>query len=212
MKNPAVAAILTWLVPGLGHWYQGRRAKAVLFFLCVLGTFAFGLYLGDGRVVYASWRPQDRRLPYVCQLGVGLPSLPALVQAQRFADEELQLAVAQRAQRGERLWSDWFEAPPFVFDRGLYDDGSAPQIRVRLEMQRRILNTWNSDQVHGALMDDDKSDELDLLHEHLHRYFELGTLLTMVAGLLNFLVIFDAYAGPLVAYDDRVRSQPTVGT
>ena len=41
-----------------------------------------------------------------------------------------------------------------------------------------------------------KPDELDLLHKHLHRYFELGTVYTIIAGLLNVLAIYDAWGGP----------------
>ena len=29
LKNRYLAGLLAWMVPGLGHWYQGRRAKAV---------------------------------------------------------------------------------------------------------------------------------------------------------------------------------------
>ncbi|MGH7135791.1 MAG: DUF6677 family protein [Pirellulales bacterium] len=83
LKDPAFAAFLAWLMPGLGHWYQGRRHKAVIFFVCIFGTFVYGLYLGEGRVVYASWRDDDRRLSYFAQVGVGLPALPALIQARR---------------------------------------------------------------------------------------------------------------------------------
>ncbi|HEV3023485.1 MAG TPA: DUF6677 family protein, partial [Pirellulales bacterium] len=55
LKDPIVAAVLAWLVPGLGHLYQGRMFKGVLFMVCLLGTFFFGLYLSNGRAVYASW-------------------------------------------------------------------------------------------------------------------------------------------------------------
>jgi len=89
LKDPAMAALLAWLLPGLGHYYQGRTAKAFLFFVCIMGTFIYGVYLGGsrelgwGRAVYASWRPGNRRLPYLCQIGIGLPAMPALVQALR---------------------------------------------------------------------------------------------------------------------------------
>src|SRR3990172_5622335 len=92
LKDPRLAAFLAWLLPGLGHVYQGRTAKGVLFFVCIIGTFLYGLYLGGsselgwGRVVYASWREGDKRLPYLCQLGMGLPALPAMVQASRVRD------------------------------------------------------------------------------------------------------------------------------
>ena len=42
LKEPWIAALLAWLVPGLGHLYQGRTGKGLLFFICVMGTFVFG--------------------------------------------------------------------------------------------------------------------------------------------------------------------------
>ena len=155
LKDPVLAAFLAWLVPGLGHLYQGRTAKGILFFVCIMSTFAYGVYLGGskdlgwGRAVYASWRPGDRRLPYLCQVWMGLPALPALVQASRV--------------RGGKtpLWGG-FMAPPGL-DR-------APGEALPM---------------------------LDLLHKRLNRFFELATVYTMVAGLLNVLAIFDAWGGPV---------------
>lgn len=34
--NPVLATVLAWLVPGLGHFYLGRRGRALLFFLLVV--------------------------------------------------------------------------------------------------------------------------------------------------------------------------------
>ena len=83
LKRPGFAALLAWLWPGAGHLYQGRTAKGVLYMVCILGTYFYGLVIGQGHVVYASWTPEDRRLPYLCQVGVGLPALPALLQTRR---------------------------------------------------------------------------------------------------------------------------------
>ena len=100
LKDPALAAFLAWLIPGLGHLYQRRIGKAVLFFVCIFGTFAYGCYLGGsrelgwGRVVYFSWAPGARRWAYICQAGIGLPALPALLN------------------RGEKPWFHGFMAPP----------------------------------------------------------------------------------------------------
>jgi TM2 domain-containing membrane protein YozV len=149
LKDPLLAAFLAWLIPGAGHFYQGRTAKGVLYAVCILGTFFYGLlFLGDGRVVYAAWKPDAFRFPYLCQIGVGLPALPALVQAQR-----------ARSGKGKLFGSD-FMAPP------------APR---------------PNEQSPG---------ELDQWHYELHRFFELGTVYTMIAGLLNFLAIYDAWRGP----------------
>ena len=115
LKDPGLAAFLAWLVPGLGHWYQGRRAKAALYFICIMGLFAYGLYLsssnekclegdgtiGYGRAVYFSWRAGDLRLAYLCQVGVGLPALPALVQANRMSNHR-------------KVWWGGFMAPPLL--------------------------------------------------------------------------------------------------
>jgi hypothetical protein len=104
LKDPALAALLAWLIPGLGHLYQGRTAKGILFFICLMGTFTYGCYLGGSsekgwaRVVYVAWRDDDMRLAYLCQAGIGLPALPALIQA-------------NRARNGNEPWSG-FMAPP----------------------------------------------------------------------------------------------------
>ncbi len=159
LKDPALSAFLAWLVPGLGHFYQGRTGKAVLFLVCILGTFVFGVYLGGdgevgwGRVVYASWRENDKRLPYLCQIGVGLPAMPALVQASRLKNRKSPLL-------------NGFMAPP-----RLKDDPNEQRNRYTL----------------------------DELNKKLGAYFELGTVYTMIAGLLNVLAIYDAWGGPVFA-------------
>lgn len=154
LKNPGWAAFLAWLLPGAGHLYQGRTAKGLIFLICILGTFLYGLYLGQGRVVfvYGPWRPEMFRWPFLCQLGAGLPALPAVVQA-KLPDT--------------LLFGGWYMPP---------------------------LNQF----------------ELDQLHKELHRYFELGTVFTMIAGLLNILAIYDAYGGPAyVGLQRRDETPPT---
>jgi hypothetical protein len=47
---------------------------------------------------------------------------------------------------------------------------------------------------------------LDTLHKRLHRYFDLGSIYTMIAGLLNILVIYDAFGGP-VWTEDQARGE-----
>jgi hypothetical protein len=54
-------------------------------------------------------------------------------------------------------------------------------------------------------------DQLDTLHEKLHRYFELGTVYTMVAGLLNVLAIYDAWGGPVSSAPERKKDDQPSG-
>jgi len=141
LRDPALAGFLAWIVPGLGHLYQRRTAKGILFMTSILGTFLFGLLIGDGRVVYAQWDDLKGgggyRWQYFCQLPAGLPALPALVQSAR----------------GQARFGQWYAAPT-----------------------DEELNQWQ--------------------YELNHR-LELGTVYTMIAGLLNILAIYDACCGPV---------------
>jgi len=180
LKDPVLAALLAWLIPGLGHWYQGRRAKAVLYFVCIMGLFSYGLYLGGssetciqsqgtigyGRAVYFSWRQGDRRWPYLCQIGMGLPALPALIQANRMSNHQ-------------KVWWGGFMAPPRYPQAR--DDGREDPNR-------------------------DQPTPHDL-HRRLHRYFELAGFFTMVAGLLNVLAIYDAWAGPVAPVPSKKKNE-----
>lgn len=154
LKNWALAALLAWLVPGAGHYYQGRLFKAALFFVLIMGTFAVGVCLGGsdrtgwGRVVYIEWKkPSNRLFYYVCQSGAGVVAMPALVQSYL------------QDKQGRSIGN--YMAPPI-------DD-----------------------------------DQLNDLHFELGRYFELGTVYTMIAGLLNILAIYDAAAGPVIIIDEK---------
>ena len=42
-RSAAIAMILAWLVPGLGHFYLGRRRTAIAFAVIVALTFLAGL-------------------------------------------------------------------------------------------------------------------------------------------------------------------------
>jgi hypothetical protein len=86
LRNPLKAAFLAWLVPGLGHFYQGRTGKGILYAVCILGLYAMGMVMGEGKVVYWRWvnplnNPEKFCLYYLGQFFVGLPALPALIHA-----------------------------------------------------------------------------------------------------------------------------------
>ena len=86
LKHRGLAALLAWLVPGLGHLYQGRRGKAVLYFVCIMGLYLAGMVMGEWRIVYWRWvnpfqNAEDFRLWFPAQFWVGIVGFPALVQA-----------------------------------------------------------------------------------------------------------------------------------
>ncbi|MBL8829544.1 MAG: hypothetical protein JNM18_21375 [Planctomycetaceae bacterium] len=194
LRDPFVAVILAWLIPGLGHWYQGRRAKAVIFFVCIMSSFYYGLYLGEGRVVYASWNSSDRRLPLLCQAFVGIPTVPAFVQARRFGfyNDEYSLRNRTMLAYKSRLGIT-------LRDNEVPSDHSPELTRSLDRLARNEGSFWSWFMVPPVVKQGDGGDtpdELDLLHKNLNRYFELGTVYTMIAGLLNVLVIYDAWGGP----------------
>ena len=85
-RNVFVAFVLAVLVPGLGHLYQGRTVKGLIYLFGILGLFLWGVKLGDGVVVYnLPEKGVSRRvtLHYAAQLCVGAVSYPALWQQQR---------------------------------------------------------------------------------------------------------------------------------
>jgi hypothetical protein len=59
-----VPCVLTWILPGAGHFYLGKRRRAGVFFLVVLTTFLLGI-LNEGRAYLL-----DRQDPlsYFCTL------------------------------------------------------------------------------------------------------------------------------------------------
>src|SRR5262245_28045145 len=51
-ETSVVAAILSYLIPGLGQIYQGRFGKGFLFMVSLLGMFFLGQYMGNWQNVY----------------------------------------------------------------------------------------------------------------------------------------------------------------
>lgn len=185
LKNRGLAALLAWLVPGLGHFYQGRNVKGAIFMLCVGSLLVFGIYVGQGRgesmaqVVHASTAPfgtpagapsrgvfrtlvqvGGSHWKFICQSGVGSVALPALVQR-------------DRALKGRPpLLGGLFSPPDMEGDGHVSSDSLGNTVRHPNELAK-----WNYDAGFA---------------------FEVGTMYTVIAGLLNILVIYDAACGPLV--------------
>lgn len=85
-KNPVVAGVLAYLIPGAGHLYQGRILKGVIYSVSILGLFLWGQKLGEGMVINnvpnrnGPLALRKVSLSFAAQLGAGAPALPALIQ------------------------------------------------------------------------------------------------------------------------------------
>jgi len=159
LRNRPLAAFLAWLVPGAGHFYQGRRGKAAIYFTSIMLTWIIGFAIGGYHVVYASWQPGDKRWHFIFQAGMGALAMPALVQANHmgdFTDPRTGWTLADY----KPSWGG-FMAPPH---RPVFDEAT---------------------------------DEVSAWYARYGAGYEMGTWFTMIAGLLNILVIYDAFSGPL---------------
>ncbi len=90
LKNPIIAGVLAFLIPGAGHLYQGRNFKAAVYFFCILGLFFSGMAMADWKAVQPPIKPKSTKiamLKYSAQLAVGLPSMYGLVQRERYYSE-----------------------------------------------------------------------------------------------------------------------------
>lgn len=87
LKNPVIAGVLAFLIPGAGHLYQGRKFKALVYFVCILGLFYSGMAMADWKAVQPPPKPRPSKiavLKYAAQLAVGLPSMYGIVQRERY--------------------------------------------------------------------------------------------------------------------------------
>ena len=171
LKNRSLAAFLAWLIPGAGHFYQGRNTKGALYLVCIMSAWILGFALGEGRVVYASLEPGDRRWHFFLQAGVGAAAIPAMIQGNHM-----------------RKHTDFGRTRP---DYEPYWGGfMAPPIRPVIESEADEVSAWYARRGAG---------------------YEMGTWYTVIAGLLNILVIYDAYGGPLAIPISGKRKDPPPG-
>ena len=268
MKNPLVAGVLAFLIPGAGHWYQGRRFKATIFSGCILTMFVWGLILGHGQPVYSQLVLRGREesaqfekvtpqlkfsIGYSVQFLVGLPAVPSLIQEARFRSEDAQINFLSEelesefsgvlysgddgGSKAEELISGQLSIRP-VNDQGsrvvngtlTYEkkDGSTGELQIGggITIGRKVFGSPQCDIECSIVQPDGSftgqhirgsvdrsfmnwfqaprdSHELDRLHGNLNRRFDIASVFTWIAGLLNLLAIWDAAEGPAYGYGDE---------
>lgn len=274
LKNPAFAAVLAFLIPGAGHFYQGRTFKGAIYCFCILSTFFCGMALGDWKTVYYQSQPGKRNLGYFAQVGVGLPALPALIQNSRY---NKQISPTNLAQND--LDANYFQSQPYQMDLPLeaHFEGSlldrteagknvSGQLEgtIRLETvagefgpevkgsfkgslngkpieplelsdpvgiglalggdQKRDLECAVVREINGRRTDTGHIEgtiprpflnwfemplndrELNDINKTLGKRYEFAVVFTWIAGLLNLLVIWDAFEGPAYGRGDEEDS------
>lgn len=279
LKNPLIAAVLALLMPGAGHWYQGRRFKATIYSVGILTLFFWGMILGNWQPVYSQlvssagsassdlhdaeelgsdynlhlgqtvdWPPRmNFSFGYAAQFMVGLPAMPALVQEMRFRSDRHDAKVLDAPVSGPfhgmlienglsshvsgdisvepirpegsrtvkgvlkvvgadggskeyplsgtiRLGRAVFGSPDRLIECSIENSSSYSANGIKGFVSRPFIN-WYQAPRDGF--------ELDRLHGNLSRKFDIATVFTWIAGLLNLLAIWDAAGGPAYGYGDE---------
>lgn len=163
------AAFLSYLVPGLGQIYQGRVAKGLLFLVCIYTLFFYGQYLDSGMATVNG-------KPYRVTSNVYLPDTMEKNNPWKL-DWRLAVNLYNRPQFAGQFWVG-IAAWPAVWQYLTYDEHKD---------EDALLGTYQRTPPEAALN--------QLINEDDKRW-DLGWVFTVIAGVLNIMVIYDALAGP----------------
>ena len=183
-KLDPLAAFLTYLLPGLGQIVQGRVGKGILYFVCLYGLFFYGLAMGNWKNVWLG--------DYSGQTDVQLAGrkLPGV-----FKDLSYRREFAGQFWIGIAAWPALLqyqttEPIPKSDDPG--KDSWQPKPSA----------------IFGSYMQVPPETELNRLQRDGDKRWDLGWVFTVIAGVLNILVIYDALAGPVVKEEDEPKPTP----
>jgi hypothetical protein len=172
-----LAGFLSYLVPGLGQIVQGRASKGLMFLVCLYGLFFYGMYLDDWKNVY-------------------IPDLPAHNPGSRLP--AFAVNIYNRPQFAGQFWIG-IAAWPAIWQYNHLPVPSAEQSwfwhqfdRVPPERREDAPPDWKGKSLNELQTEGDKT-------------WDLGWVFTVVAGVLNVLVIYDAAAGPAFGPREQAR-------
>jgi hypothetical protein len=173
-ENGPLAALLSYLVPGLGQIYQGRVGKGVLFFVCVYALFFYGMYLGSWKNVFILDEATDSS-------GL-LSSLP-------FGKNSAIRRILERPHFGGQFFIG-VAAWPAIYQAWAYNPRQ------------------NDDPPLKGFMRMPPEEELQKLQRDGDKTWDLAWVYTVIAGVLNVMVIYDAFAGPAFVIRPGRKEEP----
>jgi hypothetical protein len=206
------AGILSYLVPGLGQIYQRRYAKGILFFVCIYVLFFYGMYIGSGSVtingrkytvnsnVYLPRDPSPNsglggnlvtRWPFLGQFWVGAAAWPAIFQYANF-DPQVQHEL-------ENAQDDAGKAVREAEEKEA--TGAEGAAEARKEANEKLAEAARLERkaglpLIGSFQREPSPASINAVHNAGDKRLELAWVFTVIAGVLNILVIYDAVVGP----------------
>jgi len=177
-----IPGLLSFLIPGLGQIYQGRVGKGLLFLVCIYALFFYGMYLGCDTA-----RAGSPPVPYTVSGNVYLPQM----HGNNAPLQNLPNLLNDLYNRPQYIGQFWVGvvAWPALWQYFTYDDKQPEPTSFIGRFER--VPPHDKDNIDVALnainTEGKKSDD---------KLPELGWVYTVIAGVLNIMVIYDAVAGP----------------
>lgn len=163
------AGFLSYLIPGLGQISQGRIGKGMVFMVCLLGMFFTGQAMGDWKNVY---------LPDVAKG----PNDPNPWHNNPWHLPPVLSPIAN-------VYHRWHYAGQFWI-------GAAAWPALWQYYKMPVPSKETSPFLHDLQKGPADEDELNVYLTNSDKTPDLAWVYTVIAGVLNILVIYDAYAGP----------------
>jgi len=179
---------LSYLVPGLGQIYQGRVAKGLLFMVCLYGLFFYGMHLGSWSNVYLPDTVDTTPPP------IPLPRpLGNLYNHKEFLGQFwIGVAAWPAIWQYNNFNPHEDKGPVFgTFERTPFESRAEPGVDAH-QFKNRAPADWK-----GATLNE--------LQTNGDKTWDLGWVYTVIAGVLNILVIYDAFAGPALAEGEQLQ-------
>lgn len=173
-----LGGVLSYLVPGLGQIYQGRFGKGILFMVSLIGLFHLGQAMGDWKNVY-------------------IPVSDNVQWDDRFADQKNQFRIQRLQKLPSNLYQRWHYLGQFWIGIAAW-----PALWQYFELPVPAPEAspfWRNFQRQPS------EDDINRFWVNSDKTPDLGWIYTVIAGVLNILVIYDAYAGPAFHGDPREK-------
>ncbi|MFT3881023.1 MAG: hypothetical protein QM703_15345 [Gemmatales bacterium] len=206
---PVLAALLSFMVPGLGQIVQGylsknfvRMSKGCLFLVCIWGMFFYGyarsqwrnVYLPHVQEVYLADDQAAGRIGKAANF-MGRPMPPLLGNLWNRPQYIMQFFAGLPA--WPALWN-YFLPDSTLFSKIQISPGSVTEANAGSNFARR--KHWEEYEAEDNRIQEEPG---------MGRLWDIYWIYTVLAGALNIMVIYDAYAGPVRFR--RVKKHPGEG-
>jgi hypothetical protein len=218
-----LAGLLSYLVPGLGQIVQGRVGKGILFLVCIYTLFFYGMAQGHAAVtiddhtysvnspVYLPDSTEEHHNNH--NEGASL-SFPVLAQN-----------LYNRPQFVGQFWAG-VVAWPAIWQYLTHDKNAESKLRdleqaadqaegdekteklAQIENLKRRIE--HGDRLFGNFERQPTAEDIAAVQTSSGKRLELAWVFTVIAGVLNIMVIYDAIAGPAFPIAGQLPPQRAV--